>query len=244
MVLRYAVVMSAQKPALNKTTLCLSILLGLSIPGSSLLFANKLKLAFSVPVLGLLWVCILSFSRVVTSTEGFVALLTGLLTLHVVVYIVGVVVYVKQSCSMPLIKTLGLSALLFQLTAAITISCHVYKDKWFGFAFYHIPSESMSPTLKTGDVVLIDSWVYNKQKPAEKDIIIFNRPDKNIVMAKRIKTVRSINSTSELFVEGDNSHHSLDSRNFGWINSINAIGKVNFVWFSMADRQRYFIATQ
>ena len=42
-------------------------------------------------------------------------------------------------------------------------------------AFY-IPSESMEPTLKVGDRILVNKFIYNFRKPKRQEIIVFNYP--------------------------------------------------------------------
>ena len=206
-----------------------------------MLLAGRYKLGFSVPLLGLLWVTVLSWSRVVIESEGFIALIVGLLTLHLISYTAGVILSIRSSVTIPWLKTLGLFALLCTLNIGITLSSHLYKDQWFGFAFYHIPSESMNPTLQTGDVALIDTWAYENQLALANDIIIVKRTGKSMVLAKRLTKTRNRNEEIELFIAGDNLNNSIDSRRFGWITDNYIIGKVQFVWFSFSDAQRYFL---
>jgi len=215
-------------------------LLALLIPGASLLLTGRYKLGFAIPLIGLFWVTALSWSRVVIKPEGFIVFLFGLLALHLVSYTVGVILSIRRASALPWLKTLGVFVLLCILNLGIIFSSHFYKDQWFGFAFYHIPSESMSPTLQTGDVALIDTWVYKNQPALADDIIIVKRTTTSMVLVKRLQKTRNHNETIELFIVGDNQNSSIDSRRFGWVSDDYLIGKVQFVWFSFNEGNRLF----
>lgn len=219
-------------------------LLALLIPGASLLLTGRYKLGFSIPFIGLLWVAALSWSRVVIKPEGFIVLLFGLFALHLVSYSTGIILAIRSSSAIPWLKTLAVFVLLCSLNLGISLSSHLYKDQWFGFAFYHIPSESMSPTLQAGDVTLIDTWIYENHPALANDIIIVKRTATSMVLAKRLTKIRNHNERLELFIAGDNPNNSIDSRRFGWITDGYIIGKVQFVWFSFNDAQRYLISAK
>lgn len=219
-------------------------LIALLIPGASLLLAGRYKLGLSIPFIGLFWVAALSWSRVVIEPSGFIVFLLGLLALHLVSYIAGIILTIRNSGAIACLRAWGTLLLLCSLNLAVTLSSHLYKDQWFGFAFYHIPSESMSPTLQTSDVVLIDTWAYKTQPPLADDIIIVKRTATSMVLAKRLQKTRSHNEERELFIVGDNTNSSIDSRRFGWVSDDYLIGKVRFVWFSFSDDQRYLLSAK
>jgi len=215
-------------------------ILALLVPGASLLLTGRYKLGFAIPLIGLLWVTALSWSRVVIEPNGFIVLLLGLLALHLVSYTAGIILTIRNSGTIACLRTWGILVLLCSLNLGITLSSHLYKYQWFGFAFYHIPSESMSPTLQTSDVVLIDTWAYKNQPALTYDIIIVKRTATSMVLAKRLQKTRNHNEKIELFIVGDNQNNSIDSRRFGWITDDYLIGKVQFVWFSFTEGGRLF----
>ena len=206
-----------------------------------MLLANKNKWAYAVPLLGVIWVGLLSWTRWVITPTGFLVILFGLFVLHALSYALGLKIGLKQNGITPNIKKWGALVLLCCLNIGIVVSCHLYKDKWFGFAFYHIPSESMSPTLQTGDIALIDTWVYQDQPPQVNDILTVKRSANSMVLVKRLTKIRSDQNQTELFIEGDNQNRSVDSRRFGWIPDDYLIGKVKFVWFSFRNIERNFV---
>ena len=79
---------------------------------------------------------------------------------------------------------------------------------------FRVQGESMSPTFKNGDKVLVNRFSYLLGKPKAGDIIVFKSDNKNII--KRIKKTEGDKS----FVVGDKSG------DFGWILKKDIIGKV------------------
>jgi signal peptidase I len=229
---------------LQRLLLSIYLLIGLLIPGSSLLLANKNKWAFGTPLLGVMWVSLLSCTRWVITPTGFMVMLVGLLVLHLFSYALGLKIGIKQNDITPSLKTWGAFVLLCLLNIGIVVSCHLYKDKWFGFAIYHIPSESMSPTLQTGDIAFIDTWAYQERSPQINDILIVKRSANSMVLVKRLTKIRTDKNQMELFIEGDNQNRSVDSRRFGWVSDDYLIGKVKFVWFSFRGFGRHLEETK
>src|SRR5262249_7179684 len=83
-----------------------------------------------------------------------------------------------------------------------------------------VDGDSMLPTLKNGDTVLIDP----RSKGAVGEIVAANHPYKQSV--KLVKRVESINSEGRYILTGDNPSGSTDSRSFGTISKDNIAGKV------------------
>ena len=81
---------------------------------------------------------------------------------------------------------------------------------------------SMEPTLSSGDIALVSSIPFLFPNPKIGDIIAFRKNDK--IFVKRIAKI----NREKYFVKGDNIKDSLDSKNFGWINKKEIVGKVIF----------------
>lgn len=83
----------------------------------------------------------------------------------------------------------------------------------------------MYPTLEKGDVIVISKLGYkifgiHYKDPAPEDIIAFNHNNELL-----IKRIDKIDDTEGIFVLGDNSLNSTDSREFGFINQDSIVGK-------------------
>lgn len=83
-----------------------------------------------------------------------------------------------------------------------------------------IEGDSMHPTLKSGDRVLVDKNSAIKVG----DVVVAHHPFKSSV--KIVKRVSSIETDGSISLIGDNPSESSDSRGFGSINGKDVIGKV------------------
>ena len=72
---------------------------------------------------------------------------------------------------------------------------------------------SMEPILESGDIVFYKDFK-NRSTISIGDIVIFNHPNKNIKLIKRISSIRG----EGLEVSGENTNFSDDSNYFGLIN--------------------------
>jgi signal peptidase I len=245
---------------LHRLLLSIYLLIGLLIPGSSLLLANKNKWAFVIPLLGVMWVSLLSWTRWVITPTGFMVMLVGLLALHVFSYALGLKIGIKQVDITPNLKTWGTFVLLCLLNIGVVVSCHLYKDKWFGFTFYHIPSDSMYPTFETGDVMFADTWVYHDTSPQTGEVVIFIKDDRlftkrifaienDHVLLKGIEPIKSVEPSdatslaiehNKVFVLGDNQIESRDSRHYGPIAINNIVAKSMYKLFSVNNERLDF----
>ena len=100
----------------------------------------------------------------------------------------------------------------------------MFLEKIFPFFKYLISGESMSPTLKPGQNILVNRLTYVFAKPKVGDIIALKDLGSKKVLIKRISKTNKDN----YFVLGDNEKQSTDSRVFGWIKKKDIIGKVIF----------------
>ncbi len=87
---------------------------------------------------------------------------------------------------------------------------------------YQVFGDSMIPTLKEGYEVICNRWAYLKTPPKVGDLVVAKIKDLEII--KRVMFVRD----DEVYLKGDNEQQSTDSRNFGWINNRQIIGKA--IW--------------
>lgn len=95
---------------------------------------------------------------------------------------------------------------------------------------FTIQEESMLPVLKPGDVVLVNRL----SRPRVGDLVVLKNPenerssptDKKMFLVKRIHKVYD----RTLYVLGDNTAKSIDSRHFGLVKRKDIIGRVIYVY--------------
>jgi signal peptidase I len=126
--------------------------------------------------------------------------------------------------------------ILFSVIVAI---CLVLFIKHFIVDIRMVSSDSMSPTLKKGELVVISKLAYDifgfeYKQELPNDIVTFHKDDELLV-----KRISYISLDDSLFVIGDNSEISEDSRTFGLISSNSVSGKIilkyNIEDFSFTD---------
>ena len=83
---------------------------------------------------------------------------------------------------------------------------------------YRVAERSMEPAIMEGSYVIVNCWPMSMRIG---EVVIAMDPYGRII-AKRIKKVNG----SKLFLVGDNTRSSIDSRRFGWIGRERVLGKV------------------
>ena len=88
---------------------------------------------------------------------------------------------------------------------------------------FKVKEKSMEPAIKEGSILFISRYHYLFRKPKVGEIIILRDPTnvKRFII-KRVEETKG----NKVFVVGDNRSESIDSRQFGWIEINNIIGKV------------------
>jgi signal peptidase I len=106
-----------------------------------------------------------------------------------------------------------------------------------------VDGRSMLPTLKPGEIVLVFKAAYGIRNPAggylvrwgipgNEDIVAALKPDSSTMLVKRVHSkgleahAGVGDSSDSIFLLGDNSAESVDSRDFGAVPVANVLGKV------------------
>lgn len=85
-----------------------------------------------------------------------------------------------------------------------------------------ISGHSMEPNILQGQTVLASSIPYLFSKPKINDIVALRERKSGKVFIKRIVKVDG----EKYFVSGDNKKDSMDSKDFGWIERKEIVGRV------------------
>ena len=88
---------------------------------------------------------------------------------------------------------------------------------------FKVDGDSMSPSYKDGDIILIDTESFKKNTPSIGDDVVAKHPfQKDVLILKRVTKIDKTN----YFLEGLNRESSTDSHSFGLIPLDRIIGKV------------------
>jgi signal peptidase I len=110
--------------------------------------------------------------------------------------------------------------------------------------FCHVVTGSMQPAVFPGDYVVVDKTYYRRNPPKKGEVILYRYPDdRSKLYIKRIAglpgdTMRIAGGDvivphGHVFVLGDNSEHSDDSRHYGPVTLSDVLGKARLVYFSL-----------
>lgn len=91
---------------------------------------------------------------------------------------------------------------------------------------FAVENQSMEPTLRAGDLVLVDPRAYRSALPQDGDIVVVRHPhDPHLWIIKR---VQFLDEAGRCYLVSDNATHpeSRDSRSFGFVAVENILGRV------------------
>ncbi|WP_444919289.1 S26 family signal peptidase [Microbulbifer sp. JMSA003] len=138
----------------------------------------------------------------------------------------------------------------FLHTSIFTFACllgltagFLYKDRWLGIHINYVPSMSMYPTLKPGQFIVLDTWIYQDRAPQPDDVVVFQRGNKGLRLVKRVALWPDGKLQHEglWYVLGDNQGASHDSRYFGGIHTEQLAGQVKLVLLTI-DHQHQLLS--
>jgi signal peptidase I len=211
------------------------LLLALSnliLPGTGLSILGRWQLAFLIQLTLFISVLILCWSRWVFKP----ATIISFLIFTIGIYVLSAYLSIKhRNSSIRLPKQHIAKVLLFiAVSLSLFTTGFVCKHHWLGIHIYFVPSASMKPTLKPGQFILLDTWVYQDSAPSLNDIIVFEHGIKQQHLVKRITTWPNGDMTKKglWYVLGDNRAASQDSRYFGGIKTEQLIGEVKLIIFA------------
>lgn len=197
-------------------------LAGIAAPGLGHALKGRWAMAFLFPLLQTISISTILLSRIIIIPWGLYILISLIIVIQLISGLSAhrILAY-KQH---PILKTISIITILV-ITPLLTSAIFLERALLFGLELYYIPSRSMTPTLKIGDIILVDEWKYEKNAPENGDVVVFNfssMPDR--IFVKRIAEVRG--EGDYYYLLGDNPDASQDSRYFGPVKRTDIRGKV------------------
>jgi len=220
-----------------------STFLNLLLPSAGLALLGRWRLAFLTQILLIALITLLCWSRLVFEPVW----LKTTLALIALIYVISSGGCLKKT------QTPAKSIQRIFFTLIFVVIClfgfrqgYLYKHQWLGLHIYFVPSASMMPTIKPGELILIDSWAYVEKTPLLNDVVVFEHGITKQHLVKRVTPWPEYKTPVKgiWFVTGDNSNASQDSRYFGGINSEKIKGKVKMVLFRLNDNKPFNVQLQ
>lgn len=213
-------------------------ILNLILPGLGSAISGRCKRALvasiAVPVV---FISGAGFAWVETRT-GWLILLSSYIGLGAFSSLGGVVsrvtvAHAVKTTALYISSLIGFGFAIFYLQAHIT-----------GYSLYLIPSNSMAPTIKRGDIVLVKR-IKPDQTPKIGEVVVFaDATNSTTHYIKRIaRKPFSLRQSAEdqYFVLGDNAEHSLDSRYIGLVDRARISEAAKIILLSVTDIKRALI---
>ena len=190
----------------------------------------------------ILYICVAltSWTRLILHPIGLVLLASTILGVHIYVATRSYILFKNRKVNRPLNFKIALLIPTIPILTATLIFLN--KSSLLGFDIHKINSSSMEPTLLPGDYIVSDSWIYKKRPPTINDIVLFQLNEKNTnIFVKRIgpAPLHLNPKLNDIYLLGDNSKNSIDSRYFGLININSIRGKVIYIYYAK-DKKRIF----
>lgn len=201
-------------------------------PGSTFAITGLWPIAVVTQVIlytGIIGAC---WTRLIFETEATQILAALILSIHTLSLLLSILIASKRAERKPLVLIPGL--IFFIGSTAMASIVFNNKAEWLGVQLFSVSSRSMEPTLEPGELMLIDSWIYNENLPQAGDIVVFSHGVNSDNFVKRVSLWPdgSLSRNNQWYVTGDNTQLSHDSRYFGGIARGQIIGKVRRIIYS------------
>jgi nickel-type superoxide dismutase maturation protease len=213
-------------------------LVNLLIPGTGLAILGHWRLALLTQLALIIPLFLLCFSRLIFIPEYIITLLIFILLIYLIsTALCYRLAYITNSINHLLV------AFAFSVSVLVGLFLgFIYKDSWLGVHIYFVPSMSMHPTLKPGQFILVDTWVYIDESVNLGDVVVFEQAldrQQTTWLVKRIAKwpEGQLQHNGLFYILGDNSGASHDSRRFGGIKQENIVGKVKLVLLGIDNKQ-------
>lgn len=159
---------------------------GLLLPGLGFVLVNRLRLGIVCGALFLSAVIIFPLSRVIVVPAGWYAMMVCLAAIRLWSAIHSAWVAYRSASAAEATGTWKKAAAYAAVLLAIWLPLHD-RATYLGYETFRIPSNSMAPTLVSGDYILSDTWHYVENEPKRGDIVVFLAPpESSVTYMKRV----------------------------------------------------------
>jgi len=185
--------------------------LNLALPGMGYSILGKLVYAVMAQTALFIIISIFCLTEWIYNQNGIITLIALVCCIHIST---GIHAFIIDETDTNKKFT---SAVFFILITLVILIYKTNRNDFFGLEVFYVPSMSMYPTIKPGQFILANSNAYIHRFPNTGDIIVFTQ-NKNTLI-KRVASIPEKQDTDSngIYVLGDYSVASIDSRQFGLI---------------------------
>ena len=158
----------------------LAFLGGVICPGLGYLYAGRLRFAVATVLALFGIVAVAGWTRLILLPPSYYVTLALLLLVYLASCIHAAVIARRAgTLAAKPYNRVWIYLLWFAGLVVIGNVTPLFRADLFGFEPFRIPSSSMLPTLRPGDLIIVDTWRYASQDPAIDDLVVFDQP-KNV----------------------------------------------------------------
>jgi signal peptidase I len=175
---------------LKKRSAILASLLSLMMPGLGHMYAADIKKGLRIVVAQLSVIALLAFFGALSTFYGIWALIFSIIFF----YSYALVSSFKLANSNKYYQLKAYNhwyyyLLIFIVITSVTGYVFTNKQQFLGYATYQVPSSSMSPTIKPGDFITVDTRINNI---SAGDVIVFYAPQNNSPAKQRTIYIKRV----------------------------------------------------
>ena len=208
-----------------------AFLLSAFVPGLGQIFNGQMLLGVALFAFYALWVFSAGVFRLLYSFPSAIsyALVLWIFVFSVAIHAVRVAIRQvrNDSVSRKGWRSYALSTVMVCIIA-VMVSGNNFPERILGVHAYKIPAESMSPTLVSGDRLMVDMRYYKTNRPKRGDVAVYRMPENNVLFVKRVVaiggdtiagdsegTILNGQRISEPYILSEDTTPPEDSANFG-----------------------------
>jgi len=174
----------------KKRSIILASLLSLMMPGLGHMYVADIKKGMLIVAAQLSIITLLAFFGALSTFYGILTLILS----TIIIYGYALVSAFKLAKSTKHCQLKAYNRWYYYVLTFITITCvtgYVFtnKQQYLGYATYQVPSNSMSPTIKPGDFITVDTKANNINAG---DVIVFYAPHDNPLNRQRTIYIKRV----------------------------------------------------
>ena len=155
----------------------LAAVAGIVSLGLGYLYIGRVRLALAVPALIFGLVALAGWTRFVMEPVGFYVLCALILSLWLTSIVHPTIAAYRLDDLAA--KPFNRAWVYMAWIAAFAVTNYYASENraaLFGFESFRIPAGSMSPTVQRNDLIMVDTWYFERRRPAIDDLVVFDMP--------------------------------------------------------------------